>query len=363
MTRPLLHRPVFTEPGISAAKKHESGFRFLVSLFLISVVCLLASAPAAEAACSNPSGNAGDLIYNYSYHVYQYCDGTTWHATGPTRTAGGTIALLQHNSAANATNATFTTQETTAGSLIVACADTRATADDTSMSASDTAGNSFSVAVGPTFLNGGGTVECLYAINNTATTNDVVTITGTPTAIQDIVLAEFSGIASSNPVDTTNAATGNSTTPSSGSTNATTNADDLIFGMCVTAGTATSGSGFTSLDSPNSNNDEYKTVSSTGSYATTWTQGNVAWVADMVAFKAAAASATCTSPTGNEADMFYNSSSHLYEFCNGTSWVAMGPTGAGGSCTSPAGNERDIIYNSSNSVMQYCNGTWVGMGY
>lgn len=36
--------------------------------------------------------------------------------------------------------------------------------------------------------------------------------------------------------------------------------------------------------------------------------------------------------------MFYNSASHLYEFCNGTNWVAMGPTGAGGSCGGPTTN-------------------------
>jgi hypothetical protein len=47
-------------------------------LLLISVFCLLISAQAAQAACSNPAGNQKDLVYNYSYRVYQYCNGTIW---------------------------------------------------------------------------------------------------------------------------------------------------------------------------------------------------------------------------------------------------------------------------------------------
>jgi hypothetical protein len=58
----------------------------------------------------------------------------------------------------------------------------------------------------------------------------------------------------------------------------------------------------------------------------------------------------------------YNSAYHLYQFCGGSGWIAMGPMGgAGGACTSPVGNEADIIYNNAFNVYQYCNGKWVGM--
>jgi hypothetical protein len=66
-----------------------SGFRFLTSVFLISVFSLLTSAPAAQAACSSPAGSAGHVIYNKDYHVPTYCDGTNWKPMGPTG-AGGT---------------------------------------------------------------------------------------------------------------------------------------------------------------------------------------------------------------------------------------------------------------------------------
>jgi hypothetical protein len=36
---------------------------------------------------------------------------------------------------------------------------------------------------------------------------------------------------------------------------------------------------------------------------------------------------TCTSPTGNEADVIYSKDYHVYQFCNGTSWIAFGPGG------------------------------------
>src|ERR1019366_5109600 len=35
------------------------------------------------AACSNPTGNAGDHRYNGGYRVWQYCNGGAWVSTGP----------------------------------------------------------------------------------------------------------------------------------------------------------------------------------------------------------------------------------------------------------------------------------------
>jgi hypothetical protein len=205
-----------------------------------SVWTAMGLAGAGGGGCTSPTGVEGQMMYNSTSNLLQYCDGTTWRAmSGGISGSPATPALLQHTSA-NTTDATFGST-TTLHSLIVACGLTGSGTSDTSMPTSDTAGNSFLVAVGPTYLGGVGGVECYYAINKAATASDQVTMTGTPGALTNVAIAEFSGIASSSPVDTTNTNTGSSTTPSSGSTNATTNANDLIFGMSESAGNTTAG--------------------------------------------------------------------------------------------------------------------------
>jgi hypothetical protein len=39
---------------------------------------------------------------------------------------------------------------------------------------------------------------------------------------------------------------------------------------------------------------------------------------------------TCSNPQGNEGDIIYNRDFHTAQFCNGTSWMAMGGGGGGG---------------------------------
>ncbi len=47
---------------------------------LVLLLILLASLAARPvyAACANPAGNEGDIIYNADYHTYQFCNGTSW---------------------------------------------------------------------------------------------------------------------------------------------------------------------------------------------------------------------------------------------------------------------------------------------
>ena len=55
-------------------------FYFLVTGFLVTMSF------AAEAACTNPAGSEGDLVYNDDEKILQYCDNTNWiglHAAGP----------------------------------------------------------------------------------------------------------------------------------------------------------------------------------------------------------------------------------------------------------------------------------------
>lgn len=46
----------------------------------------------------------------------------------------------------------------------------------------------------------------------------------------------------------------------------------------------------------------------------------------MALFAGHAAFAACTSPTGSEGQIMYNSTSHTLQFCNGTAWLATGGT-------------------------------------
>lgn len=75
---------------------------------------------------------------------------------------------------------------------------------------------------------------------------------------------------------------------------------------------------------------------------------------------------SCTTPVGYAGDYIYNNgSNHVLQYCNGTSWIPMGPVpGAGGAgCSGPAGSEGAVLYNSDKMAMQYCDGTsWIPMG-
>jgi hypothetical protein len=227
--------------------------------------------------------------------------------------------LLQHTSNTSSTSATFGST-TTVGSLLVVC-QSWDTSTLTALSASDTAGNSWTVAVGPTTLSGYFSQGCLYAINKAATASDVVTVTGTGATTPDNTkIAEFSGIASSSPIDVTatNSHAGTSSVPTSGAAT-TTNANDLIFGTSIVNSGDGTGSGFTLLDQPNGNDDEYEIVSAAGSQTANFTTANNQWMAQMIAFKAAT---TTGHPCPVEGQLMYNATSHVPQFCDGTSWHA-----------------------------------------
>jgi len=74
---------------------------------------------------------------------------------------------------------------------------------------------------------------------------------------------------------------------------------------------------------------------------------------------------SCTGPTGKEGDVQYNNTSHSIQYCDGSSWIGLGPTllSTGSGCTGPTGAEGILIYNSDSNKMQYCNGTnWIQAG-
>ena len=75
-------------------------------------------------------------------------------------------------------------------------------------------------------------------------------------------------------------------------------------------------------------------------------------------------SGLCSSPFGPAGTMIYNQDAHVMQFCDGRSWVAMGPAGDGGAgCVNPAGVEGEMDYNDTWKTMQYCEGDqWIGIG-
>jgi hypothetical protein len=51
-----------------------------VSLSSLILLACLAAGPVYGQACSSPAGNEADRIYNYGYHTWQFCNGTSWRA-------------------------------------------------------------------------------------------------------------------------------------------------------------------------------------------------------------------------------------------------------------------------------------------
>jgi hypothetical protein len=65
---------------------------FLFRSFILAFVVVAALAPRPVfAACSTPSGVAGDIIYNGTYNVLQYCNGTSWINAGSLNASGGAL--------------------------------------------------------------------------------------------------------------------------------------------------------------------------------------------------------------------------------------------------------------------------------
>jgi hypothetical protein len=153
----------------------------------------------------------------------------------------------------------------------------------TVMAVTDTSGNTYTRAVGPTFISGTLSQSIYYAKNIWAASAGAnsVTVTFSSAAVYpDIRILEYSGADLNNPVDVTAAATGNSANSSSGSVT-TTNATDLLFGAnIVQTVTSGPGSGFTSrlLTSPCGDIAEDRMVTATGSYSATAPLTSGQWI-------------------------------------------------------------------------------------
>src|SRR5262249_36976415 len=149
-------------------------------------------------------------------------------------------------------------------------------------SVTDSAGNVYSLAIGPT--SGTNIRQSMYFAPNIKAGANTVTVKFSQAAsYPDIRILEYRGVTT---LDMTKGASGNSTASSSGA--ATTNsANELIVGAnTVFTGTMTPGSGFTQrIKTPDGDIAEDEIVTTAGSYSATATLSSAGpWVMQMATF-------------------------------------------------------------------------------
>ena len=170
--------------------------------------------------------------------------------------------------------------------------------DSTVSSVTDSKGNIYALAVGPTKATGL-TSAIYYAKNIIAGGSNTVTVKFNQTAgWPNVNVLEYSGLDTANPLDVKAAAIGTGTTANSGSAT-TTSANELIVG----AGNPTSvftaaGSGFSNrIINSFGGISEDKIVSSPGSYNATATLTSGGWVMQMATFRASGQGGSNPAPT------------------------------------------------------------------
>ncbi|HEY4210838.1 MAG TPA: LysM peptidoglycan-binding domain-containing protein [Steroidobacteraceae bacterium] len=249
---------------------------------------------------SSPSatGQSGSLTANANAAVLSTTTTTsqTYNLNAAALTAGGTAtpAYVQGNSndpqsPTNTVSVTFTSAQTAGHLNVIAIGWNNATS--TISSVTDTAGNTYTLAIGPTTASGNGRQSIYYAknINAAAANSNTVTVTFSGSVpYPDLRATEYSGINTTSPLDVTKGASGSSTSTSSGSVT-TTNANDLIIAANYVANsTSAAGSGYTQrMITADSSIFEDRKVTSTGSYSASATQSPTGWwIMQLAAFKA-----------------------------------------------------------------------------
>ena len=67
--------------------------RAVLAGLALLILAMLVSPSSARAACSSPAGGAGDIVYNGTQKLFQYCNGTDWTRMNlsPGSGAGGCV--------------------------------------------------------------------------------------------------------------------------------------------------------------------------------------------------------------------------------------------------------------------------------
>src|SRR6266403_2241207 len=237
----------------------------------------------------NPTSCSGTNA-NYGYANY-------------TAVAIGSNSFVQGNSgpstiqSSNSSVAVSYLNPQTAGNLnivVVGWGDTTSSIS----SITDTQGNTYTPAVGPTSTTG--LQQSIYYAKNIIGGSNKVTVTfNQAAAYPDVRVLEYSGADTTNPLDVTAGASGTWLTGNSGSAT-TTSANDLVFGAGMTFDIYNAaGSGYTNRVITNFGDiAEDKSVTSTGSYnATAAMRASAAWGMQMATFRASGQGSSNPAPT------------------------------------------------------------------
>lgn len=182
------------------------------------------------------------------------------------------------------------TSNVVAAHLLVAYVTYQDTAQTVTATCADSLGQTWSAAIGPTRNSGlgGGWTQYIFYFANTVAGADTVTVTfSASVAFRRLDILEYSGIATTTPLDVTSGAIGSgASTKSSGSATTTQN-NDLIFGGGITdAGDIAAGATFTSRASSDSfERSEDKNGAVAGSFDANFTGANAQWIVQMATFK------------------------------------------------------------------------------
>ena len=191
-------------------------------------------------------------------------------------------------------------------------------------SVTDSRGNAYALAVGPTLTSG--LTSAIYYAKNIAGGSNTVTVTFNQKAGWPNVNAlEYSGLDPANPLDVAATAIGSGTTANSGAAT-TTSANELIVG----AGNPTSmfnlaGSGFSSrIINAFGGISEDQVVTNMGSYNATATMATGGWVMQMATFRAGQGS---SSPSATPRTYTTNFPLTENPISEGGNWINAGTTG------------------------------------
>ena len=227
------------------------------------------SAGAVTVTVTNPLSQSGSLANGYTYNVMAAISFAQVASSDP-QTSSASVSV------------SYPAAQTSGDMnvVVVGWNDTTATVQ----SVKDSAGNTYSLAIGPT----SGTAlrqSIYYAANIVGSSGNTVTVTfSQAAAFPDVRILEYKGVTA---LDVTAGASGSSASASSGAAT-TTNANELIFGADMVATTTkAAGSGFTSriITSPDSDIAEDEVVTAAGSYSATSTLTSAGpWVMQMVGF-------------------------------------------------------------------------------
>ena len=265
-----------TGAGFSAGATVKLGGAAATNVVVVNSTSITASTPAHAAGAvnvvvTNPDSQSGTLAGGYTY----------------TSASGGGIGFVQVKSATQASASSVAIAypvAQTAGNLNVVAV---MWGDTTSVvsSVTDSKGNTYAPAVGPSKANG--LTQSIYYAKNIVGGSNTVTVKFNQTAsYPNINVLEYSGLDTTSPLDVSSAATGSGTAANSGSAT-TTSASELIVGAGNPSSIFTgAGAGFSSRTINNFGGiSEDRIVTSMGSYNATATLTSGVWVMQMATFK------------------------------------------------------------------------------